>query len=106
MSLGPGIWPFWGALVRVTQLGGWYPQSVVSQPTKVGWGSESCWLGQELFGWGPNEKKVVDWENIEKRIETFIVHCGFKKFVFVKNGAIFAFFPSFLALLGVRTEKT
>ena len=71
-------------------------QLSVNQPTKVGWGSESCWFGQEFFGWGPDEKKVLGRKKIKKRIEDFIFHCGFKKKV--ENGVIFAFFPPFSAL--------
>ena len=55
-------------LSRVTQLGGWYPHLVVGQPTKAGWASELCWLGQEFVGRGPNWGKNSDPEKIGKNI--------------------------------------
>ena len=44
---------------------------------------------------GPNRQKNSDPKKIEKHVETFIFCCGFKKCVFVENGAIFAIFSPF-----------
>ena len=82
------------------QLGEWYPQSVVGRPTKVGWGSELCWLGQDFVVGDPIGKKDPARGNV----------AGLSKMCFfVENGAIFAiFFFVFAlgALLGVHTENT
>ena len=47
---------------------------------------------------GPNQQKKTDPKKIEKYIANFIFRCGFKKYVFVKNGAILAISFSFSPL--------
>ena len=63
---------------------GGIPNRLSVNQQKLVSGSESCWFGQELFRWGPNEKNFSDPENIHKKI--------------VENEAIFAFSPAFSAL--------
>ena len=50
--------------------------------------------------WAPTQKK-------SKRVEIFIFRCGFKKIVFVKNGAILFRLQPLVPPIGtVRTQKT
>ena len=51
----------------------------------------------------PTDKKI-DSKKIEKKIDFFC--CGFKKYVFVKTGAIFFSFSAPGAPWAVHTEKT
>ena len=52
--------------------------------------------------WAPTDKKKM-----EKRVANFIFRCGFKKHVFVKNGAIaFRLRPLVPHIGAVRTLKT
>ena len=56
---------------------------------------------------GPNGPKKMDPKKVEKLVDFFVFHCSFKKYAFVKNGAVFFRFRPLVHLIGaVRTEKT
>ena len=60
----------------------------------------------EKFRAQPAGKKKSEPKKIEKHVEIFIFRCGFKKCVFVKNGAFFFRFQPLVPPTGaVRTEK-
>ena len=69
-----------------------YKQKLVGGPNCVGWGRNSSL--------GAQSEKKSDPEKLGKKVEIFIFCCGFKKSVFVENGAISAIFSSFSTLGG------
>ena len=56
---------------------------------------------------GPDRQKEFDPKKIEKKLNFIFLRCGLKKYVFVKNGAIFFRFRPLVPPIGaVRTGKT
>ena len=79
------------------QLGGPYPRTGVCQTKKVGWESESCWLGRDIVGsgpvlsvWAPSNKTVSDQKKVEKQVDFFIFCCGSNEPISVEKRAILA----------------
>ena len=107
-------WAFW-AKRRLTK----FDRMLYADPVNPVWvpcdpGTLSpFWRGQggRFIGWGPVlsvlELKILGLPKIEKNLEIFILHCDFKKCLFVEEGAFFLLFRPLVQPTGaVRTEKT